>query len=443
MRPFIEILPIEKRTNGNGFVIDGVSLATIRQQTSFPCYVTSLSAVEQRAQYYVQSMKNAFPKSAVFYALKANYSTPLLKQLISTGCGADIVSIGEWRVARKAGFLPENICYAGVGKKAVEWQEAIEGGVGHINVEHIAELDSILLYMLSRPKLKTRLAIRINPCLDLKTHPHLRTGSLDSKFGILFSQVKQWLLEKQKTQPKEFFTPIFGLHIHIGSQIENPEIQHQAVAQVFSMANELLDLGIAIGHLDFGGGLHVGFEGVPADGSDIKHHISFLKNSATELIATYPRLKSLWGTNFEHLEVCVEPGRSMVASSTVYLTEVLYEKQNSSEHRFCYVDAGMNDFPRPSMYNAKHQLLVADFKTPPKRGFAEHIYQVVGPVCESADFLARNVPLPYLSAGDCLVFFEGGAYCFSMSSHYNLRALPAQVYVKNKRIEVVLPAIEF
>lgn len=442
MRPFIDVLPLAQRKNGAGISVDGVTLLELMKLGHSPLYVTALRAIEGRARAYKECLKGHFLNSNIYYAVKANFSYPVLKAVLSQDCGADIVSFGEWKAARKAGFGANKICYAGVGKRPDEWKAAIRDGLGVLNVEHIQELDEVLEFLYEVPS-QTSLALRLNPCVESKTHSHLKTGALDSKFGVIFPHVVEWINKLSNKSHKydltKFLKPLSGIHVHIGSQIENPEIISQVVEKVLQCAQLFVENGIHINHLDFGGGLHVAFEGVPKDNSDIVRHIDFLSHSLKTQLQVFPKLKTLWGTNCENLLVSLEPGRSVVASSTVYLTRVLFEKDNGDGHRFCYVDAGMNDFPRPSLYGAKHQLIYAngtDFLT------AEHAFKVVGPVCESGDVLASDVMLPKMKRGDWLMFFEAGAYCRSMASQYNLREIPMEVFIRSAKIEECISATE-
>lgn len=442
MRPFIDVLPVSQRKGGSGLQVDGVSLQKLLGFGYSPVYVTALSAVEARAKAYLNALHKNFSSGHVYYALKANFALPVLRTIRDAGCGADIVSIGEWRRALEAGFKPADICFAGVGKMPSEWKESIAGGLGTLNVEHLAELDDVLAHLESH-NAPTQLAVRLNPCVESKTHPHLKTGALDSKFGILFEQLVEWVSSTEvRCKSRDAFLaltkPLSGIHVHVGSQLENPEILALVIKKTLSCAEFLVSKGINIRVLDLGGGLHVGFDGVPADNGDITRHIDFLGGALREHLSEYPALSKLWGARLERLDVSVEPGRSVVASSTVFLSKVLFEKTNSDTNRFCYVDGAMNDFPRPSIYGARHALALVDFAAGVQS--QSYSYKVVGPVCESADVLAKDVELPKVTAGDTLCFFEAGAYCRSMASHYNLRALPAEIFVKGGQVvEVTAP----
>ena len=207
------------------------------------------------------------------------------------------------------------------------------------------------------------------------------------------------------------------------------------VKNVFDCASFLFEQGILITHLDFGGGLGVPVTGVPQHEEDIIEHVNFLASTIKNQSLFYPELLKLWQKDFSNLFVCLEPGRSVVASSTIFLTTVLYTKINSPEYRFCTVDGAMNDFPRPSLYGAEHHAEVVNFTEASSQRNLELLnWQIVGPVCESGDFLSKKSSLPHLKKNDVIAFFEAGAYCRSMASQYNLRPLPSELFIKGATI---------
>ncbi len=465
-RPYIKWPNMPGTQSVQQLEVDGVNLSVLRGQVSGPCFVTSLNAVKQRAETYVRELASYFSKSRVFYAMKANAAPEILREVARQGCGLDIVSIGEFRAARAAGVPAAEICFAGVGKLTSEIIEAVEAGLGVINVEHAQELSFVLEHLqtrraqyaaavqptggfleMQRAFHEPLVALRLNPCVESQTHPHLKTGALDSKFGMLTAQVADWLQSTQlrftrnnKLDEKafrEFVAPLKGIHVHIGSQLQSHDVFPLVLERVRDCVLMLADSGVQIDHLDLGGGLGVGPAGVPADASDIRAHVGFQARALRELVGAQPRLQEMWGADCSKLTVCLEPGRSMVASSTVFLTEVLYEKANLDTVRFAYVDAGMNAFPRPSIYGAEHSTACAN-----KPATSLIHYKVFGPVCESGDVLAREARLPQLHAGDVVVFFEAGAYCRSMASHYNLRTIPAEVFVRDGKITSLTPALD-
>lgn len=447
MRPYISLKSLPERLNGLGLFVEDVSLSSLLKKVKTPFYVTSLSAIEARIKVYQDSLHKYFKNSKIFYACKAHFSQFILQEVLQAGAGLDIVSIGEWHAALKAGFLPENICFAGVGKKEDEWTTTILAGIGTINIEHLQELEDILNFILiNRQKLKKipLLSLRLNPCVEITTHPHLKTGALDSKFGILFTQFKDWLLLKKQGCSLDAFlswlSPLQGIHVHIGSQLMAQDIFTHTIKGVLDCAQFMFEQGLLITHLDLGGGLGVGQDGVPPGGEDIKKHVDFLSMTLQEQALSYPNLLEKWGPDFSHLFVCLEPGRSVVASSTLFLTTVLYTKINASigsseSYQFCYVDGAMNDFPRPSIYGAHHHAEVVHLNSIcGQRNLELSSWRVVGPVCESGDFLSKNARLPVLFKNEVIAFFEAGAYCRSMASQYNLRPLPQEVFVKGTEL---------
>ena len=448
MRPFLKISENPLGSLISEATVDGVPLEKCLAVARSPVYLTSLSAVAERARIYRQSLSACFPNSKIHYAVKANFAQAVLQEVLGEGVGLDIVSPGELRAALRAQCNPALICYAGVGKRTKDIVEALDHQVQHLNAEHMDELLT-LLELISKNKAKvgtgstvsTEVSLRWNPCLDIQTHPHLRTGALDSKFGILSGEILKSLGQMKTEWGEEAFlkhtTPIRGIHVHVGSQLQNPEVYGALCLGLSGLAKDLFALGVQISHFDLGGGLGVGKNGVPADGSDIRSRVEFvcghLKEALRNRMSEEPSLKGIWGSDLSRVSVALEPGRSIVASSTVFLTEVLYTKANSDAHRFVYVDAGMNDFPRPSLYGATHAhtCLFADERN---KGKVIQKCSIVGPVCESADVLAREAQVPPLVAGDLVCFFEAGAYCRSMASHYNLRPLPAEIFLKNGQI---------
>ncbi len=425
------------------FCIEGLPLAELTAKVPTPFYVTALSAFEQRLKFYQRHLRRAFPKSRVYYALKANSGLPLVRCVSEVGEGFDIVSQGELEHLLRAGVDPARICYAGVGKSPEEIAVALRSCVGVLNVEHIDELKQALVLM-AETRATTRIALRLNPCIDVETHPHLRTGALDSKFGMLESEILGFvdsdtgkaLLAAKDATGAALRQAIAGIHVHVGSQLLTGKLFEGVVNAATRLGVALMERGLVISHLDFGGGLGVGLQGVPHDGSDIENHVRGLQEALLAACQKEVTLVEAWGKDLSRVEVCLEPGRSVVASSTIFVTRALYTRTNHADHRFVYVDGGMNDFPRPAIYAAKHAVTVALHGGASAAGQAVAGgagLQIVGPVCESGDVLRKDPALNEIdrvAPGDTLVFFEAGAYCRSMASEYNLRPLPQTVYVR-------------
>jgi len=449
-RPYFFALAHAARRDESAFAIEGVTLERCLATLDTPFYVTSLSAVEARTRAYVEALRAHFPQGHVHYALKANFAPAVLQAVLRAGGGVDIVSVGEWRQALRAGAHPSDICFAGVGKRPAEWCEALQGGLGSLNVEHAAELAAVLEACAESP-CGTKVLLRLNPCVELETHPHLKTGALDSKFGLLEEQIVGFFTEQRARFPSReaflrWLSPVRGLHVHIGSQMQGAQIFTHVAAKVASLAAWMAAQGVMLTHFDLGGGLGVGEGGVPEGETDVRAHVDFLCTSLSRALEDAckqePALAAALGEGFKHLCVALEPGRSIVASSTLLVTRVLYEKSNAPDIHFAYVDAGMNDFPRPAIYGARHAVERLAAGPTVRETIEPREYQVVGPVCESGDVLARKALLPALSPGDVLGFYEAGAYCRSMASHYNLRPLPAELFVRGQEIVCIEKARE-
>ena len=432
------------------FFIEGVSLADLLAKYPTPVYVTSLGAIEARTRLYQSELKKYFPQSQVYYALKANWAAPVIKTVQTAGEGFDIVSIGELQHLLRLQVDPRTICFAGVGKTPAEVQAALEAGVGVLNVEHLAEL-ALALQLLKKIPSHTKIALRLNPALEIETHPHLKTGALDSKFGMLGPAIEEFvvandvLLRESSALGRPLVESIAGIHVHVGSQLLTGPIFSKLVRAVAVLSESLLQAGVRVSHLDFGGGLGVASTGVPDSGQDVVDHVSCLHLALRAVCSENKVLRELWGQNFENVQICLEPGRSIVASSTIFATRVLYTRQNSAAHRFAYVDGGMNDFPRPAIYGAQHDVVVAEQARHSRAGdsiasaWSPVIaggkgLQIVGPVCESGDVLRKDAELGDVAVGDTLVFLEAGAYCRSMASEYNLRKLPASIFVRGNHV---------
>lgn len=432
MRPYFTLEP--QRYTLDSLKCEGIPLSEFLKLAYTPFYLTSLTAIQERVRAYKTALSQQFSRGNIFYAMKANFSEEVLKVVSEAGAGIDIVSIGEWRKAQKAGVKSQSICFAGVGKTKSEIDEALSDKIGIFNVEHASELTYLLK---NRGTHSPIIALRLNPCVESVTHPHLKTGALDSKFGMLFEQIETWLATHKFNQ--EDLKCIQGIHVHIGSQLLERSVYKLVMEKVLQTVELLAKHDIHITHLDLGGGLKVGFEGVPSDHQDIFDHVSFLAHTLREACKAHPSILKNWGPRLENLTVNLEPGRSIVASSTLFITKVLYSKNNQS-HYFAYVDGGMNDFPRPAIYGAKHAV-EGIFYSGEKNLNQLESYQIVGPVCESGDVLATQVSLPEMAEGDILAFCEAGAYCRSMASHYNLREIPAEVFVKNGKVVKITPPI--
>ena len=365
-----------------------------------PLYVYDLDYMS--SQY--EKLKSSFKarKSILAYAVKANSNLSVIKHFADLGSGADCVSIGEVRRALLAGVPPYKILFSGVGKSDAEIREAIESDILYINVESEAELGRVELIAKELNKV-SRISIRVNPNIDPKTHPYISTGLHDNKFGVEISTAKRMYI---KAKNSESLDPV-GIHFHIGSQLTELKPIYEASEIVADMLRSLEAIDIELKFFDIGGGLGIKYN----DETTIDPY-----EYAQAILST---LKGL------DLTVICEPGRFLTANAGYFLTKVLYEKQNG-EKRFTVTDGAMNDLLRPSLYNAYHKVeAITESQTKTSKA------DVVGPVCESGDFLAKDCELPILEHNDLLVVHSAGAYGFGMGSNYNTRGRSAEVAVQN------------
>lgn len=375
-----------------------IDFKALAQHYGTPLYVYDFDAMS--AQF--ETLKEAFRgrKSILAYAVKANSNLSVVKHFAQLGSGADCVSIGEVRRALMAGVPKYRILFSGVGKRDDEIREAIESDILYINVESEAELGRV--EMIARELgAQARISVRVNPNIDPKTHPYISTGLHDNKFGVEIDAAKRmYILAKNSPH----LDPV-GIHFHIGSQLTELEPIYEAAVIVADLLRSLHAIEVDIKFFDIGGGLGVRYN----DETTIEPY-----DYAQAVLSA---LKGL------DVTVICEPGRFLTANAGYFLTKVLYEKRNG-EKRFVVVDGAMNDLIRPSLYKAYHRIEALD-----KSGEVSAA-DVVGPVCESGDFLAKNYPLPALDHNDLLVVHSAGAYGFGMGSNYNTRGRSAEVAVK-------------
>jgi diaminopimelate decarboxylase len=344
----------------------------------------------------------------VCYAVKANGNPHLLKLLATFGLGADIVSDGELRQALEAGIPASKIVFSGVGKTPTELAHAVQMGVHQLNVESAEELRALDKVAQKQGKVAD-VALRVNPDVDAATHEKITTGTLENKFGIPWAYVPDLLFEAGNMAGVR----VVGLAVHIGSQITSLRPYAQAYQRLAQMVEELAKDGYPLTRLDIGGGLGIRYD--------------------NEELPTLEAYRDLVQQTLGHLNVklIVEPGRSLVGNSGMLVTKVLYTKQNPTK-QFAIIDAGMTELLRPAMYGAVHRIL------PVRKSTASlQPYDVVGPVCESSDVFARNLPLPPLAADALLAIADVGAYGAVMGSSYNIRPPAAEVLVTGNKFAVI------
>ncbi len=397
---------IEHR-DGTCFVED-VSLEHIAERTGTPVFVYSSAHFTRQYQALTSALSGLDHR--IYYAVKANSNLSVMQLFQSLGAGFDIVSGGELERALKVGAPPEAIVFSGVGKRVEEIDFAIKLGIGCFNVESAAELDRIA----ERAKLLHRtanIALRINPDIDAQTHPYISTGLKENKFGVPIEQAIE--LYTRASQNSVF--NIIGIDCHIGSQIAEPKPLLEAVDALLQLRERLATLGIPVRHLDLGGGLGIAYQNEPD--FDV----------AAYGLALRSRLLR------KNVSIGLEPGRFLVGNGGLLLTRVEYLKPaaRDSDKHFAVVDAAMTEIIRPALYSAWHDVIPVRPSTSPVK-----VWDVVGPVCESGDFLARARAMA-LDNDSLLAVMSAGAYCFVQSSNYNTRPRPPEVLVSGDAFKVV------
>ncbi len=394
---------------------DQVSLAALAKKYGTPLYVYSATAIRQRVQLFAEAFAGV--RHTVCYSVKANSNLSILRLLAELGAGFDIVSGGELeRVRRAAKPALRRVVFSGVGKTADEMDAALAAKILVFNVESAAELD-LLEQRARHLRLRAPVAMRVNPDVFAETHPYISTGMSEHKFGV---EIGAATALYQRAAHSKFLDPI-GVSVHIGSQIRTAEPFGNALRRVGELVRELGSHGISIRYIDAGGGLGISYKLEDADDPKAPSH--FDPGAAVEAYARQIRA-ALAG--FEG-ELLLEPGRFIIAQAGALITQVLHEKQNGAK-TFVVTDAGMNDLIRPALYQAYHAILPL---LRPEDG-ATATVDVVGPVCETGDFFARDRELPPAAAGEYLALLDVGAYGMSLSSNYNSRPRAAEVLVDGK-----------
>jgi diaminopimelate decarboxylase len=385
---------------------DGISLVEAARLFGTPLYVYSRAAIEERWRSYEGAF--AAVPHRICYAVKANGNGAILRLFAGLGAGADIVSGGEMLAALRAGFPPERIVFAGVGKTNEELALGLDRGIGEFNAESEEEIRR-LARMAHERGTAARVSLRVNPDIDPRSHPYISTGLREAKFGVDIARAPE-ILGRARELPG---VTIGGLQCHIGSQITDLEPLATAARELASLSRRLLDEGFPLRTIDLGGGLGVDYEGRGVPGP------------AALAERLLPALEGL------PLTLVLEPGRSLLGGAGVLLTRVLYVKE-SRDKRFLVVDAGMNDLLRPALYDAHHRI---EPVTP--RGRGVETVDVVGPVCETSDFLARAREIERPEPGELLAVRDAGAYGFAMSSNYNMRPRAAEALVEDGDVRLI------
>ena len=389
---------------------EAVALETLAARYGTPLYVYSAAMICARMRAFGQAF-HAIPHT-LCYSVKANSTLAILRLIAGEEAGFDVVSGGELqrvlRVSRKAA---RKVVFSGVGKTAAEMEFALRSGIFLFNIESASELN-LLSATATRLKKRAAVAVRVNPDVSAKTHPYISTGLHQHKFGVPIPEART-LYALAANQP---YLKVAGVSVHIGSQITDVGSFQAALERVADLVHTLREQGHDIRYIDAGGGLGISYQGAQA---------SFEKQIAAYAKAVLTPLRGL------QLHLLLEPGRSIVGPAGVLLTRVLYRKTNNHK-RFLIVDAAMNDLLRPSLYGAYHEIVPVS-----RESRQTEVTDVVGPICETGDFFARDRNLPRVSEGDLLAILDVGAYGAVLGSNYNTRGRPAEVLVEGATARVI------
>jgi len=391
-------------------VCEKVSLARVAREAGTPCYVYSFKTLTEHLRKLQRALKELNP--LICFSMKSNSNLALCKALVDHGAGLDIVSGGELYRALKIGADPRKIVFAGVGKSDEEIKAALRRKILFFNVESVPELERINR-IAEQERRTPNIALRVNPNVESSTHHYIKTGIGTSKFGLDFETAVRLFDEKKKYS----FIRFAGIHVHIGSQITEAAPFIRALRKTIDLIERLRKMGHSVEWLNIGGGLGIIYrKETPLTPQQFAR-------------AVIPILKG------RNLRIILEPGRFISGNAGVLLTKVEYIKETPAR-RFAIVDAGMGDLIRPSLYNAYHEILPV-VRRPSSIVHRPSVVDVVGPICESGDFLGKDRRLPRLQQGDLLAVMSAGAYGFTMASNYNSRPRPAEVMVKGNRFTVV------
>ena len=386
---------------------DGVPLAEIAAHVGTPVYVYSAPLVGERYSAIDRAF-HGYPH-AIHYALKANSTLAIVRLLRALGSAADANSIWEIEAARRAGFQPNDIVFTGVGKSPVELECAVALGLKAINVESAGELTRIEA-IASRLGTVARVAVRVNPDIDARSHPHISTGLKINKFGLPLEQAAE-VFDSIATRKA---VRLVAVHLHVGSQITSLEPLRSAAAAAARLTASLMQAGIPLEYVDVGGGLGIAYDDIAPP--PIEEYVSAL-------------VEEVRPTN---LPIVVEPGRAIAGPAGVLVARVIDLKPRGDDGEFAIIDAGMTELLRPALYGAYHRIEPVSLRSGEVRR-----YEIVGPVCESADVVGRDRDLPRLQVGDLVAIRDAGAYGSVMASNYNRRPLPPEVLVENGRWDVI------
>ncbi len=407
------------RYENGSLMVEQVPVEKIASEHGTPIYVYSQAGIFENLRAWSTAFEDRQPLFC--FALKANDNLEILKLISQRGFGADVVSGGELFIARKAGIPSDKIVFAGVGKRAEEIEHALNEKIRAFNVESRQELE-LIQSIARRIDLPAPIHIRVNPDIDARSHPYISTGLSTNKFGVQAEQA----IDLIKLAASLSHIDFKGIHVHIGSQVTDISPFEATSRWLKEMYSLLKEHGITISTFDLGGGLGVDYHNVTEASHDCdekKERIPNVREYAEAVIGPLRHLP---------VDFVFEPGRSIIANTAVLIVSVLYTKQNDSK-KFVIVDGGMNDLIRPSLYQAYHHILPV---SSPDRDEKERV-DVVGPICETSDFFARDRLMPVVMPGEHLAIFSVGAYGYSLSSNYNGRPRSAEALVDGSNFRVI------
>jgi len=395
------------RYENGEFYIEEVPVAQIAESVGTPCYIYSYGILEDSYKKYAAAFSQL--NTLICYSVKASSNLAILKSFADLGAGFDIVSQGELIRVKRAGGDPSKVVFSGVGKTAEEMKVAIEAGILFFNVESVEELNLLNEVGIELGK-QAPVALRVNPDIDPKTHPYISTGFKKSKFGIEIGKAVDVYKEANKMDGVR----VIAIDAHIGSQIFELTPFVDSLKKLVGLADELTGSGVNIEYIDIGGGLGISYK---------KDEIPPHPKEYADVVASV-----LGGKPYK---LVLEPGRSLIGNAGMLVTKVLYPKKGTAK-KFVIVDAAMNDLIRPAFYESYHEIL-----TVKEKNSGKEVVDVVGPICESGDFLALDRELPVVKSGDMLAVLSAGAYGFVMSSNYNTRPRVPEVLVKGGEFRII------
>ena len=390
--------------------VEDVAMSEITRSLRTPFYVYSRKIIKDNFDRFKRSIEGL--DNIICYSVKANSNLSVLETIAKLGGGADVVSLGEFQRALRAGIDPKKIVFSGVGKQDFEIAEMLKSSLLQFNVESLSELEMINEIAISL-NIEAPIAFRVNPDIDAGTHENISTGKADNKFGIPIGNAKEIYQYASKLDKIK----VVGIDVHIGSQISDLNAFRQTFEHLKKLIYDLNDINIALENIDIGGGLGIKYTEDDIQ-PDLQEYGKLVKQTLGNL----------------NCRIIFEPGRYIVGNSGILVTKGLHKKKSQNKN-FLITDAGMNDFSRTALYGATHRLIPL---TKEKSGETE-VYDVVGPVCETTDTFLKNYPVEKAEAGDFFVFLDVGAYGAVLSSEYNTRPLIPEIMVFNKRYEIVRP----